>query len=594
MVNDYHIDIDCQQHWAEKMNREVSRMGGTISDVYLDYFFFLPSWYRRSYGTSWLDNLANLHYTGTAYLPIPKNNGQVELDLEYPEELVAETLKRGGKLIKTLADISRIPWCDATIQVTDQLKRLSDTRVHDFQVQTYIEGFVALTRAQVLSNSDSLSLARLQTVAAATSLASLASVPVTPTPSTNPQRKYYGMVKTRWTNPLRIREVNGGFVIVVPRIGARARSYVTFSKTWPFGAAPAFGKFILRKLKSEKRKWRSAMDVISWVDKHKKQRASTSWKQKVMESWMETSTQKTHNSAIVSSPMVLSPMVNKGIRSKHSIRLPDFVELRSKSSRTGQVQCVRIMKRAESAKHPAQCLLYFPAVLVGNKKGAEYTLGVKYGTNSAWINFVSEYVEYALSKWQNYAEARDWLANQRKTFIKHVQALWQFRGGNDVPVDRFWRIGPSTLPVDQEYIDKGYFKTKSTRTDKGYGLFCRKPGKYLIVYEGPTTCQKSTPPTDLESEYMAGILESDDIMVPTPEALETWALHHSFLVGHKRLELDPTHEPCCVKDSSGKYRPCLQPRRVAKKNEEFCFDYGKHLEGAKDVATTEELSSMNK
>jgi len=40
---------------------------------------------------------------------------------------------------------------------------------------------------------------------------------------------------------------------------------------------------------------------------------------------------------------------------------------------------------------------------------------------------------------------------------------------------------------------------------------------------------------------MASIIDSDDVVVPTPEALSAWVLHFSFLVGHKRTELDPTH-----------------------------------------------------
>jgi hypothetical protein len=280
-------------------------------------------------------------------------------------------------------------------------------------------------------------------------------------------------------------------------------------------------------------------------------------------------------------------MVSKGKRSK-GIRLPDFVELKSGKSRAGEVQCIRIISRDASAKHPAQGFIYFPAALVDNKKGAEYTLGVKYGTNTAWINFVAEYTEYAVSKWKDIQGARLWLRTQRRKFIKLVQSLWKFRGGNDVPANRVWAIRPSTLPPDPEYIKKKHFPARSAN-DPGYGLYCTKPGQHLIWYDGPTTIRKPPPPTDLESEYMASIIDTDDIIVPSQDAFDTWALHHSFLVGHKRIRLDPTHEPCCMKDDTGEYRPCLKPLRDAKKDEEFCFDYGKHLEGAKDVATAEDL-----
>ena len=55
--NDFHLDHDTQLMWAEHVNREVTALGGVITDVWLDYFFFVPSWYRRSYGVKWLENL---------------------------------------------------------------------------------------------------------------------------------------------------------------------------------------------------------------------------------------------------------------------------------------------------------------------------------------------------------------------------------------------------------------------------------------------------------------------------------------------------------------------------------------------------------
>ena len=134
---------------------------------------------------------------------------------------------------------------------------------------------------------------------------------------------------------------------------------------------------------------------------------------------------------------LVSPMVSRGIRSVYVVRLPDFAEFKSGKSRSGEVQCIRIIKRDKSTKDPPQCFLYFPAKLVGKSKGTEYTLGVKYGTNPAWIKFVLEYVEYAVSKWANFEDARAWFVKERKSFVKLVKALWQFRGGNDVPANRF-------------------------------------------------------------------------------------------------------------------------------------------------------------
>ena len=161
--NVFHIDMDCRSQWALKMNREVTRAGGVITDVYLDYFFLIPSCYRRFYGYKWLENLAQLQYTGTAYLPIPKGDSGVIEDADYPSQLVVEAMIRGGKFITATDDISRIPWCYATIEVTGRLQRLSDTRFHNFQVQEYVKGFVTITKAQVVSKEATAAMSKAAT-----------------------------------------------------------------------------------------------------------------------------------------------------------------------------------------------------------------------------------------------------------------------------------------------------------------------------------------------------------------------------------------------------------------------------------------------
>ena len=143
--NKYHLDHDTTLSWARLVNVEVADLGGTITDVYVDYFFFLPSWYREGYGTKWLENLAELDFTGKAYLPIPKVDEESE-DAEYPEHLVQETTKRGGQFISDRKTMEDIPWCKATINVEKYLTPLRESRTHIIQIQQYIKGFVVFNR----------------------------------------------------------------------------------------------------------------------------------------------------------------------------------------------------------------------------------------------------------------------------------------------------------------------------------------------------------------------------------------------------------------------------------------------------------------
>ena len=43
--------------------------------------------------------------------------------------------------------------------------------------------------------------------------------------------------------------------------------------------------------------------------------------------------------------------------------------------------------------------------------------------------------------------------SNRMMFVYFVQNLWRFAGGNTTTVNEFWEIRPSTLPVDQKYVN---------------------------------------------------------------------------------------------------------------------------------------------
>ena len=121
---------------------------------------------------------------------------------------------------------------------------------------------------------------------------------------------------------------------------------------------------------------------------------------------------------------LVAPMVSKDKgKGAYIIPLPDFEDLKSSKSRTGELQALRmIVKRAAGTKHPAQGFLYFPGALVCNKKGREYTLGTRFGTNVEWIKFVFEYVKYAVNKFDTFMDARSWFENERKRF-KHCGSI---------------------------------------------------------------------------------------------------------------------------------------------------------------------------
>lgn len=504
-----------------------------------------------------------------------------------------------------------------------------------FQVKTYITGFVIVTRAQTgeVTMSDfsrrkvvaetlvtwstpapaksrrkvvgdtlvSCSTPALPTASPPTpEMTSQTQNPLTATvtplivtaviPDTTPESRFSSAVQVEWSRPLVVRIRNDGFNIVVPRIGQRRRSYITFSKSWPCGASADFGMYITSELRRVSKTWKSEVELLSWLTKQ------LTWKSKVTTNWVKKVKRLNYHERVradrravnVAAAMLVqtssgakrhvvlrNPLVFRGHKCTHVVRLPDFMELKSKMARNGEVQAIRIISREASRKHKAAGYLYLPATLVGNNKGAEYTLGVRYGSNKDWIRFVWEYVSYAVSKWKTFDDARSWVTKQRKTFITIMQQLWEFEGDKDKVAGRVWRIGPSQVKPNLKYVKEKRFPAEAV-TDSGFGLFCVKENADLTLWcDGPVsaTSRKDDPPNGLEVYYMVSIAGSDVIVVPTPKAFACWAIHHPFLVQHS--EDNPTHTACSKKNDMGKWYPCLTQHRPVSVGEEYTFNYGK-------------------
>ena len=103
--------------------------------------------------------------------------------------------------------------------------------------------------------------------------------------------------------------------------------------------------------------------------------------------------------------------------------MPNFPELRTSKSKDGEVQVLRITTRKKINRNKASGILWVPVALIGNAKGRDYTLDTDYGISAAWINFFTEYMEYAVSKWESFRYVRRWILQDHAAFIKGVQQL---------------------------------------------------------------------------------------------------------------------------------------------------------------------------
>mgnify|MGYP003326583469 CR=1 FL=1 len=175
-------------------------------------------------------------------------------------------------------------------------------------------------------------------------------VVATPTVATPSNFSAVVNIKKVCRNPIRVRIVNDMFNVVFPCTKKRRRAYITFSKSWPFGTDPKFGKYISKMLRQVARKWKNEEQMYRWFNHNR-----LSWKSRVTSQWRRKSKRKYNrareerqqfNEALATlgtmggqrQVEMVAPVVSKGKdRGAYVIPLPDFEDLKSSKSRTGEV-----------------------------------------------------------------------------------------------------------------------------------------------------------------------------------------------------------------------------------------------------------------
>ena len=685
----YHFQVNfLQPRWPIRFAVWLENtLNGVITDIYLDYFFFLQSWYRFSYGTKWIKVLRQIDYTGTAYLPIPKcpatGESVVQQDRVYHQNLVNDVINAGGSYIKNIHEIAAIPLCAATINEEEILRNKCKARTHSWQIKNRIAGILAITRQQLnidghtdaviaLCNfkttnqtpmsvspspplpasasqsrplPTSVSASRLLPASVSSSLLPLlasvvstlppmvtsvsASLPsstsvsaslslpvsdssasplVSPSPSlpmstsvsaslpsstsvsaslslpasdssVSPSLPFSVKVDLEDARKYIIvtKRKQGKLQIILPTklTGNNKRGYIAFSKCTPFGVNPEFGKFLQRKLVTELNRWHKVADAHKWY-----QNDRVMWKQRVQNNYrihVKRNDQRIRVATTRSSRQV-SLVYNTKSTDSVVIPLPDFPELQTSKSKTGEVQAIRIRVTKATAKNKAAAHLYLPGALFNPAKGKRFSLGTEHGINPNWVRFVTEHLSYCVHRWKSFDDVQRWVQQYKTMFVSFVQKLWKFEGGNAKPVNKYWSIRPSSLPVDQEYVEKGWFQPSA---DPGYGLWCTEPDTMLTIWftgpEGITVRNEGT--MYYTQGFYAADIDDHSQIVPDMNCFKCCVLHHSFLVGHRRVEKNPTHYGVVINGV-----PCLKPRRPCQ-IEEICFDYGYHLSGVKTHTT---------
>ena len=350
---------------------------------------------------------------------------------------------------------------------------------------------------------------------------------------------------------IRLGKKNGRFTFFVPAVGSNSgkRVQIGFRKQAPEGLAPAFGKFLQEKMQAAMSKWKKVAKMRAWMDN------KDDWREKVRDQWKtktgvasrmrkrSRSEMESLTPSVSPAPSPLAYTPRSKVTTSIPVRLPEFIGLKAPAI------SVRA-KGGKDVKHRRFVALWVPAALIPQKdrvKGKEISMGTKRGSSPGWEQFVVEYVQYAVSKWQTLKDAHAWYG-VRHDFVELLNYVYVTHGYH--ATTRLWRLGKSTIKPDEHYIRKSYFP-KSAFSNTGWGVFSIKakaqinftystPNKKLAILVHKNRYRISA----AQKHYQArGDPEDPDekwVWVPTKLALRCGVVMPGMILNH-RVE-NPTHE----------------------------------------------------
>ena len=371
----------------------------------------------------------------------------------------------------------------------------------------------------------------------------------------------------------------GKFSFFIPARGTEnnKRTEIVFRKNDKEGLRHRFGEFIANEMKKACRKWKTVQDMRQWISN------KAAWQGRVRTAWYRKLDRRTRMSQLRRQPGAqpaaqAQPVVLFKAKSAKTIDIPvPLVRI------DGRVCAIRVYTRPANKqggrRRKAQLLVWIPARLLKNrKKGLEFSMGVEFGASTIWQDFVVEYLTFAVSRWESTADINRWVTKYRFDFKEFVNILFRTGTWSAAPVSRPWRLGPSQITPDEEYLKHGWFP-KSAKKDVGFGVFCAVAGEHELMWcsrdpsIGYVADKAKVKLTKLQKQYQAVSVDDEDsleVWGPSMDALRCGAIQECYLVQHRKH--DPTH----YLDIDEYGRTVLKPRRRAEKGEEFCFDYCLH------------------
>ena len=370
------------------------------------------------------------------------------------------------------------------------------------------------------------------------------------------------------------------FKIVFPRHyntpPKKSRPYCTFSHL--LGVSVALHTRIGKALKAVVQQFLTVEDGRKWCQQEKLQwlkKVTQSWRSHLKQTAKQVKPQVTRECRLEA--YTSTRVYNNDKRATKTIPLPAFLKMGSGSNKVTQIS---INTKKNSRSEGGHVTISFPKGFRTKdqvlKRTVTRSMGTKHGDSPGWLNFVSEYMLYTMTRWKNDNQARSWLHFEYDNFKKMLERYFDELG---CPETRTWRIGISKI----ESLNRSNYHRGAAK-DPGCGLFATTDGEVTLVFDGRSSRITERIDTrekklhDIQRYYQVQIGTCKEVVdVPTIAALRAGVISHGFIAN------DDSNNPTMQLGDD-----TLTNLLPTPKDTEFAFDYGyddktnKKLETAPD------------
>jgi len=351
---------------------------------------------------------------------------------------------------------------------------------------------------------------------------------------------------------------DGKYQIDFPAVlgDSKSRKAITFGSKPPFGLNPKFLQFLMFQLETLVSSWKTFKTAKDWVTAKVQKKGISKrikWRNGRIKKWSTFRYKNTRSSSSTSQhppkPRRVKPIVMAVPPLKKVgdivIAMPGISHF-DDMARGCRLKVTTVIPNRGS-KHKPRVTVWVPKVFCDpeNKQGYRVSMGTNYGASEEWQKYVAEYLQVNARKWNTIGQAKSWLSKKMPQFKRLLNLGYDHHLRENEGRDRVWRIGPSKVPVCQDYIDKEHFP-KDCKV--GNGLWTEKSGFFDIHYGIETEWTRTTDKshetlTDQEGAYMvmADPLIPNMIHIPTQEAFDYNTIADAFMVNLVLEKNKPTH-----------------------------------------------------